>query len=533
MTLNKVADFSKTAHTELNTNPYVAPRSANSIVDLLISDLRSLLANLGKDGGLISPSIYDTAQLLRFYPPDDGVEAAIEWLLKQQQADGGWGNLVVPLHRDVPTLASVLTLHSYKKFKGASEAFQAGLNFLWQQADQWRDLYLDDLPVASELILPCLLKEADAVGLELPQQPYTALITLGNKRRQQIAQLKPQADNTTSHSWEAWGMSPDPSLIDRAGGIGHSPAATAAWLYAAANYRDLVDARITAERYLAQAAAATDLNIPGVVPTVWSIDRYEQIFSLESLLISGLLDHPALQDLVDLHVRDLASAVVPKGIGMSSFFVPDGDNTAAAVSVLYAVGNKVDLTVLRQFENDKQFVAYFGELHSSISVTARAVRALASAGEQTTKLLTSLIERQHPYGYWASDKWQSSWLYTTLQVALALLQSGCHEPLKSTYEALLTHQHIDGGWGTGSKSTTTETSYAVLTLYVLRSHNFLENTGLNALWRGYQWLLCNYRPFKWSEDTLWIGKELYCPYRIDRAFELSTMLALALEKAHV
>jgi hypothetical protein len=533
MTMTPVANFSRVERRAPNNHSYTARRSASSIIDLLVTDLRSVLADLGKDGGLISPSVYDTAQVLRLCPPAEGVEAALEWLLTQQQADGGWGNSALPLMRDVPTLASVLTLHFYKDFKGVSAALQAGLNFLWQQADQWRELQLDHLPVASELILPSLLKEADAVGLKLAQQPYVEIVTLGNRRRQQIAQLAHQAGSAASHSWEAWGMNPDPSLIDGSGGIGHSPAATAAWLHAASGRPDLVGARATAEQYLIRAATATGLNIPGVVPTVWPIDRFEQIWVLENLLIAGLLEHPALQNLVELNIRDLASAVVPKGIGMSSFFVPEGDNTAAAVSVLYSVGNQVDLAVLKQFENDQYFVAYPGELHSSISVTARAVRALASAGEQPARPLKLLIERQYPDGRWASDKWHSSWLYTTLQVVLALLQCKLYESLKSTFEALLAHQHTDGGWGTGSKSTTPETSYAVLILYVLRSHSLLDESGLDALQQGYQWLLCNYRPFEWSEDKLWIGKDQYCSYRIDRAFELSALLALALEKVSV
>jgi hypothetical protein len=47
-------------------------------------------------------------------------------------------------------------------------------------------------------------------------------------------------------------------LIDGAGGVGHSPAATAAWLKAAAGRPDLANAREVAQRYLVEAAAATN-----------------------------------------------------------------------------------------------------------------------------------------------------------------------------------------------------------------------------------------------------------------------------------
>jgi hypothetical protein len=530
MTMTPVANFSRVERTAPNIRSYTAQRSAGSIIDLLLTDLRSVLADLGKDGGFFSPSVYDTAQLLRLYPPVEGVDAALEWLLTQQQADGGWGDRALPLMRDVPTLAAVLTLHSYQNFKGTRAALQAGLNFLQGQADYWRELQLDNVPAAAELTIPYLLEEAAAVNLEVPQQHYTEIVKLGNQRRQRLARLNNRTGgNALACSWEVWGKEPYPSLIDGSGGVGHSPATTAAWLQAAAGRSDLMDTRVAAESYLARAAAATGLNIPGVVPTQWPLERFEQAFSLYSLLITGLLEHPALQDLVQPHLHELASMLIPNGIGASAFFIPDGDDTAAAVSVLYGAGWKVDLAGLRQFENDDGYFTTFpGELHPSISVTARAVHALAIAGEKVAQPIELLLERQSPDGRWTGDKWHSSWLYVTLHVALALLQSGHYSLLKSTIKTLLAHQHTDGGWGTGYQSTTLETAYAVLTLQALKSHGLLDERGLEVQLRGYHWLVRNYSPFQWNEERQWIAKDLYGAYRIDRAFELSAMLAMAL-----
>ena len=85
----------------------------NRMLDLLITDLRHLVSDLGKDGGLTSPSIYDTAQVLRLAPASENTCATLDWLLAQQKADGGWGNPAIPLTRDVPTLATVLALSMY------------------------------------------------------------------------------------------------------------------------------------------------------------------------------------------------------------------------------------------------------------------------------------------------------------------------------------------------------------------------------------------------------------------------------------
>lgn len=500
------------------------------IIDILLTDLRSLITNLGKDGGLISPSVYNTAQVLRLCPPQQGVWPAVDWLLEQQQADGGWGDLAAPLARDVPTLASVLALHRYGNRKATRDAVLEGIAFLRRQVGHWMQPLPDDLPVGVELLLPWLLDEAAGLGLELLREPYATLVALGKHRRWLIARMQPGAGTTAVHSWEAWGIDPDPALIDEAGGVGHSPAATAAWLHAAAGRTELADVREAAQPYLAQAAAATGEGIPGVVPTVWPITRFEQSFCLYILLIAGLLEHPQLQAIVQTQVNNLADALRPGGLSMSDFFIPDGDDTAAGIAVLRAAGHQVDLAILRQFENEDYFCAYPGELQPSISLTARAVYALALSGEEVGRSQTFLTERQCPDGRWLADKWHSSWLYTTLHVVLALTNSRHTRALTSAVDTILAYQHTDGGWGMDSKSTTTETAYGVLALRTLRDYGLLDRGALDALRKAHQWLLRNYRPFNVSEDKYWIGKELYRPYRIDRAFELSAMLALALEE---
>src|SRR5688572_18185367 len=96
----------------------------------LLSKLCALLDEAGGAGGSLSPSVYDTAQLLRYDPPADA-RPLQEWLLGQQRDDGGWGAPEVPLARDVPTLAAILALH---KAQPASQpnrlAVWRGLRFL-------------------------------------------------------------------------------------------------------------------------------------------------------------------------------------------------------------------------------------------------------------------------------------------------------------------------------------------------------------------------------------------------------------------
>src|SRR5205085_12191180 len=176
------------------------------------------------------------------------------------------GAPAVPRARDVPTLASLRTLDIYVARVSDRSAVSAGLAFMRRQAIHWIGPLPDDLPVGIELLLPHLLEEAALVGLNVAEAPYAPLIELGNRRRQLIARRRLIAGTTPVHSWEAFGVDPDPALIDGSGGIGHSPAATAAWLYATSGHSGLEKYHAAGRRYLEQASAVTGVGIPGVVP---------------------------------------------------------------------------------------------------------------------------------------------------------------------------------------------------------------------------------------------------------------------------
>jgi hypothetical protein len=498
----------------------------NRTVDILLTDLRYLINDLGTDGGQISPSIYDTAQTLRLAPPLEGIGPALNWLTEQQQPDGGWGDPVLPRTREVPTLAAMLALHTYGTRTHDRLAVRTALAFLKRQAWQWMTPLPDDLPVGVELLLPRLIEEAAKAGLDVPLAPYASLIALGNRRRRLIGGTSPAPAQPAIHSWEAWGSEPDLALLDGVGSVGHSPAATAAWLHAAAERADLADACAMAQRYLAQAAAATGMHIPGVVPTVWPIARFEQATSLYTLLIAGLLDHPRLRDVLQPQIDDLAAAMRPNGLGFSDFFTPNGQTTAAALAVLRAAGQPVDLAILKSFVDDDHYCAYQGELQSSISVTAHVVHVLNRFGETNAYSAGALIEHQLPDGRWHVDKWHGSWLYTTCQVLIALRGTDQSIVMKRAIDALLSYQHADGGWGMHG-STAEETAYGILALRDLLRAGLLDTAARLALGRAEQWMLYDYRPFSPSGHLCWLAKEVYRPLRLARTFELAATILAA------
>jgi hypothetical protein len=260
-----------------------------------------------------------------------------------------------------------------------------------------------------------------------------------------------------------------------------------------------------------------------VVPTAWPVNRFEQAFTLYMLLLVGLLDHPALVDVIQPQIDDLARAFRPEGVGFSDYFTPDGDDTAAALAVLHAAGRPVNLAVLERFAHNSHYTSWQGELQPSLSVTTHALHALKLSGANVTERLSYITEQQEGDGRWRSDKWNGSWLYTTWQALALLLETGYHQKVWLAIKALLDHQHADGGWGT-QNATAEETAYAVLALRGLhRSGRWTEATS-NALQRAERWLQCNYRPFGPDTTTLWLAKQPYRVFRLSRVIELTATL---------
>jgi len=443
--------------------------------------------------------------------------------------DGGWGSLAAPLSRHTPTLAAVLALHQYGRDAAARTAMQEGIDFLHQTAYQWQPPLPEEMPVGVELIFPQLVGEAERAGLGISAQPYTVLLELGAYKRQLIQKHSPKAGTTPVFSWEAWGQEPETAVIDGTGGIGHNPSATAFWLHKATNWHNLFTERAGAKRYLDLASAATFMGIPGIVPTAWPVDRFEQIYVLHTLQLAGLLDFSPLADLIDPELDNVSRAMTPKGIGFSDHFVPDGDDTYAALAILKGSHRPIDRKNLDLFRTETHFNTYPGELQPSPTVTARAIHAMSLWGERYKPAEAFIRQRQRADGRWNGDKWNTSWLYTTYLSVFALKATGApeHQPaIQKAINALLAYQNPDGGWSTAGVSNLTETGMGILTLLLCQSPQ-----GQTAVQHAFTWMLENYRPFAFNETMCWQNKQEYRIHRVDRTFELAAMLSVALALA--
>lgn len=490
-----------------------------------LARVQGLLPLLGTGGGRISASVYDTAQVLRAYPPLGGVLPGLEWLKRQQQADGGWGSPAAPLYRRISTIAAVLALHQYADIIEAKESIAAGLDHLRFQRELWANTVPDSLPVGAELIYPYLIDEAAWLNLHIPRQGSTALLSQGRKKLKYISHIKPDAGSPPMHSWEAWGSTAEPAFLDGAGSIGHSPAATAVWLSRLPEDKTTAPLRQQAEAYLNRATSVTGYNIPGVVPGIWPMDCFELAFGLYPLLVADLLETPELQAALQPQLDTLGFALTERGIGLSDHFYQDGDDTAAALAILHTAGYVVDPTVLERFRGDGVYYAFAGEIQLSISLTARAVHALRLFGQRDEAAVQYLLDMQGENGRWQDDKWHISWLYNTLHLVLALAaEPEGYTAVMHAQNDLIKSQHTNGGWGVNHEATTSETAYGLLTLYTLHKEKLLTDSGRHAFKRGQAYLQ------KWCDQpaldrpSLWIEKELYAPPRIEKMFELSASL---------
>ncbi|EYF08696.1 hypothetical protein [Chondromyces apiculatus] len=489
------------------------------LLDSLTAELRCTIRDLRRGGGMMGPSIYDTAQVARLAPPPEGARPALTWLVAQQQPDGGWGD---PLHghaRDVPTLAALLALGTSPEAEHRA-ALRHGVAFLHAHARLWEGPQPEDMPTGVELLVPCLLDEARRMGIEVPHTSYATLIAMGRRRHAAIVARPLRAGTPICASWEALGLPPTTAVLDATGGVGHSPAATAAWLHATEGRDDLAAERANARGFLEQASASTGTGVPGVYPNNWPIDRFEQAFGLYALLLADLLRAAPLADVVSAQLSDLRGALGPSGLGFSDVFAPDGDDTACALALLHAGGLAADASVLSRFASGDHYCAWPGELQSAVSVTAHAAHALALLGTPDARAEAHVAAEQHPDGRWTGDKWNGSWLYTTAQ-ALVALPGPAHARVRSKAVSLfLSEQRRDGGWGTYASSAE-ETAYGVLALRTLPPEEQGAEAVQRALAGAQRFLLDDYRPFTPSTQRIWLAKELYRPLRIARLFELA------------
>jgi halimadienyl-diphosphate synthase len=487
----------------------------------LLEEARKLLASL--DSGAMSPSAYDTAWVARLRRPDVPDEPlfpeAFDWLLRHQHEDGSWGAEVpFPHDRVVCTLAAVVTLagSSYRKAE-AEVAVRRGVLYLNRERPNLRDDPAET--VGFELVLPELVRQAQALGLRLPYEDWAFVEAIKADKLRRIPPIAVYGGPTPlTHSLEYLGDRVAPMLVQRCqspnGSYGASPAATA-----------YVLTHVTDERalsYLRRVKAFHDLN---GVPTLYPIETYERLWAMNYLL-------PFRNELPDLdaHLADVARLWSPAGIGITSHWgVSDADNTAMAAYLLTLQGVYQDIGPLTLFEGDDYFYTYFFERNPSVTANAHILRALRRypTTSETRRLILKLVDflaRSRIEGQYWVDKWHASPYYAT-ERAISALAGLSPELVRPAVNWVLATQHEDGSWGV-VKGTLEETALAMGTLYTASAGDpALQRLTERPLAQGALYLAAHWDQIQDRQyPALWIGKGLYAPYNVIHAIVLSALV---------
>ncbi|MFF5264197.1 prenyltransferase/squalene oxidase repeat-containing protein [Actinomadura viridis] len=507
--------------------------------------------------GQVSPSVYETGRLVRLAPWLAGHEQRVRFLLATQRPDGGWGG--PGGYALVPTLSATEALLTLLRHPGddpiadtsrASVAGAAGrgldmlIGFLGSAdaqdipdmpaldliasslirsinqllsdsaasrpaplAPRWRDTRLHP-PAWLDGARLAAVRAAIASGADLPSKVFHALETAGEKAsRASIARL--------------------PST----GGVGASPAATAAWL----DERTASDPRHPARVFLETVVE----NHAGLAPCGIPITTFERAWVLRSLARAGLAP-----DIPSALVRSL-EASAHAGMAAAEGLPADADTTSVALYALALVGAPCAPDALWSYETDTHFCTWKGEQGFSTTVNAHVLEAFGqylemveagSAGHTKSapryratrdKLVALLCDHQEADGRWL-DRWHASPYYATACCALALARFGGEHATPALRRArrwVVDTQRPDGSWGIWA-GTAEESAYALQILAQTRPGPAEDS---ESIARGHRFLLRaagDLRDQEFDGPALWHDKDLYLPSAIVRAEILGTLRTL-------
>jgi halimadienyl-diphosphate synthase len=479
-----------------------------------------LVQNLNQQ---MSPSAYDIAWLARLSQSDAGDArwpALLDWLFDNQRADGSWGGTTVYYHdRVITTLSALIALHYHRHNSRAPVAIQRAERYLWHHLHLLRRDPFE--LVGFELLLPTLLHEAQALGLDVPRHTcgYGEIQTA--KLRLIPPEMLYSSRVTVAHSLEFLGHAADPDRLRAAqsanGSLGSSPAATAYFLSFHAD-----DQRAWTYLETVQSASAQTVCL-------YPFHTFELTWVLLHLSYSGLpVTDLAGPDIWD----DLQSSVTPAGLALDpAFGIADADCTSVGAQLLIKAGYDFDPHILQRFEDKKTrlFRTYDYERNISMGVNAHVL--------DTLRLMPDYPDRQTVYEevevallsnriydtYW-SDKWHASPYYATAHAVIALLQDGIALKHETGYSIdwLLHTQRADGSWGFFEKGTAEETAYALTALLHFHRRQPLANVDL--FHRAADYLKRAYTEPDSALPSLYIGKVLFAPYAVIRAAILAALI---------
>ncbi|MBV8931114.1 MAG: prenyltransferase, partial [Kutzneria sp.] len=495
--------------------------------------LEPLLSDMWSDEhGLTSPSVYETARVVRLAPWLTGHAQRVRFLVDSQRPDGCWGGndgygLVPTLSATEALLSGVLCRRRSPCRPEESpygpevvRAADRGLRVLFSWLNTGKKVRLPDT-VAVELVVPALVEEINVHLGRLDTQPSVGLDRWRGTARlavpdgahaQTLERLRAMVrgghglPDKLWHTLEIIGAPVRRAGFVRPvnGVVGCSPASTAAWLG-----EPPVGADDACLAYLREVQA----RHAGPVPVAAPVTLFERAWVLTALTTAGVV-----VSLPEASVAALHDAFGEFGAAVGPGLMPDADDTATALYALAQLGSPRSPDCLFEYRTGRHFSCFPAERTPSVSTNAHVLQAfgacLAPWSDKRSRYLAVmsdltewLVDCQESDGSWR-DKWHASPYYATSCCVAALAGHGgvmVQSALREAMAWVLGTQRPDGSWGRWT-GTYEETAYAMQIL--LRACGPARSDAVKrAVARGGLFLL---RPGADREHPpLWHDKDLY------------------------
>ncbi|GAA4076340.1 prenyltransferase/squalene oxidase repeat-containing protein [Actinomadura miaoliensis] len=535
----------------------------------LRAEARALVATLTREPwGQVSPSLYETARLVTLAPWLTGHERRVRHLLESQRPDGGWG--APGGYALVPTLSATEALLTTLRRREDTGGLVGGGGPHGRLPERVNVQDTHRILHAAGRGLGILERLTRLDATALPDMPAIDLITPSlirsiNRRLEDLARLRPEIAERLRSARLVAPPGLDRGRLDKVrgalkagvplpekvlhalevaddlargaatvrpaatGGIGASPAATAAWL----DERAAPDPGAPARVFLETVVNGHE----GLAPCGIPITVFERSWVLAGLVRAGLVS--TVPAALRASLRELSG---PAGTPAAEGLPADADTTSVALYALALLGTPEPPDVLWAYETDTHFCTWPGEDGFSVTTNAHALeafgqflRASAAGGvgrsvsrsdrERATaryaaavrKITTVLCEHQQPDGSW-TDRWHASPYYATMCCVLALTRFGgerASAPVRRARQWVLDTQRPDGSWGLW-EGTDEETAYAVQTLLPSAAVSAELH---EAVFRSNEFFLRSAKGSGGRPDgtALWHDKDLYRPEAIARA----------------
>ncbi|KAL2641406.1 hypothetical protein R1flu_008993 [Riccia fluitans] len=323
--------------------------------------------------GEISVSPYDTAWVA-LVPALDGSEGpqfpkCLEWIERNQTSGGSWGDEDFFLFYDriVNTLACVIALKTW----GANpHAIEKGVKFIQENLHRMECEEDIHMPIGFEIVFPMMLKNAQALGLDLPFDAPVIKST-ESERKKKLEKIPMEIlhkhPTTLLHSLEGvhdlldWSKLLKLQASD--GSFLNSPASTACALMYTKD-----------ERCLAYIESVLEL-FGNAVPNVYPVDLFERMWMVDRLERLGIARY------FEKEIKKCLDYVyehwTKNGLAWSrTANVKDVDDTAMGFRLLRQHGYDVSADVFQQFRGKNgEFFCFAGQSGQAVTGMFNLYRA--------------------------------------------------------------------------------------------------------------------------------------------------------------